>query len=92
MRFTPATIAAVRGIEPAPAASALPAGLPAEMLRDVVTTALSARPDVDADHADRESGRFPELTRERGSSWRLVPLDPGLLPLSFPRHLADCVA
>jgi len=36
MRFTPATIAAVRGIELAPAASALPAGLPTEMLRGVL--------------------------------------------------------
>jgi hypothetical protein len=36
MRFTPATIAAVRGIELAPVASALPAGLPAGMLREVL--------------------------------------------------------
>jgi hypothetical protein len=36
MRFTPATIAAVRGIELAPVASALPAGLPTEMLREVL--------------------------------------------------------
>jgi len=36
MRFTPATIAAVRGIELAPVASALPAGLPTGMLRNVL--------------------------------------------------------
>jgi hypothetical protein len=36
IRFTPATIAAVRGIDLAPAAAALPAGLPAEMLREVL--------------------------------------------------------
>ena len=33
IRITPATIAAVRGIDLAPAAAALPAGLPAQMLR-----------------------------------------------------------
>ncbi len=36
IRFTPATIAAVRGIDLAPAAAALPAGLPAQMLRQVL--------------------------------------------------------
>lgn len=36
MRLTPATIAAVRGIELAPVASALPVGLPTEMLREVL--------------------------------------------------------
>jgi hypothetical protein len=36
IRFTPATIAAVRAIELAPVASTLPAGLPAEMLRQVL--------------------------------------------------------
>ncbi len=36
MRFAPATIAAVRGIDLAPVASALPAGLPTGMLRDVL--------------------------------------------------------
>jgi hypothetical protein len=36
MRFTPATIVAVRGIDLAPVAAALPAGLPAEMLREVL--------------------------------------------------------
>lgn len=36
MRFAPATIAAVREIDLAPVASALPAGLPTGMLRDVL--------------------------------------------------------
>ena len=48
MRFTPATIAAVRGIELAPAASALPAGLPTEMLRGVLVVYgdLASRTDA----------------------------------------------
>ena len=48
MRFTPATIAAVRGIQLAPAASALPAGLPAEMLREVLVVYgdLASRTDA----------------------------------------------
>jgi hypothetical protein len=48
MRFTPATIAAVRGIELAPVASALPAGLPTEMLREVLVVYgdLASRTDA----------------------------------------------
>jgi hypothetical protein len=48
MRFTPATIAAVRGIELAPVASALPAGLPNEMLREVLVVYgdLASRTDA----------------------------------------------
>ena len=48
MRFTPATIAAVRGIELAPAASALPAGLPTGMLREVLVVYgdLASRTDA----------------------------------------------
>ena len=48
MRFTPATIAAVRGIQLAPVASALPAGLPTEMLREVLVVYgdLASRTDA----------------------------------------------
>jgi hypothetical protein len=48
MRFTPAAIAAVRGIELAPVASALPAGLPTEMLREVLVVYgdLASRTDA----------------------------------------------
>jgi len=48
MRFTPATIAAVRGIELAPVASALPAGLPTDMLREVLVVYgdLASRADA----------------------------------------------
>jgi hypothetical protein len=48
MRFAPATIAAVRGIELAPVASALPAGLPAGMLRKVLVVYgdLASRTDA----------------------------------------------
>ena len=48
MRFTAATIAAVRGIELAPAASALPTGLPAGMLRGVLVVYgdLASRTDA----------------------------------------------
>jgi hypothetical protein len=48
MRFAPATIAAVRGIELAPVTSALPAGLPAEMLREVLVVYgdLASRTDA----------------------------------------------
>jgi hypothetical protein len=48
MRFTPATIAAVRGIELAPAAAALPPGLPDGMLREVLVVYgdLASRTDA----------------------------------------------
>jgi hypothetical protein len=48
MRFTPATIAAVRGIQLAPVASALPVGLPTEMLREVLVVYgdLASRTDA----------------------------------------------
>jgi hypothetical protein len=48
MRFTPATTAAMRGIELAPVASALPAGLPTEMLREVLVVYgdLASRTDA----------------------------------------------
>lgn len=48
MRFAPATIAAVRGIELAPVASALPAGLPTGMLRKVLVVYgdLASRTDA----------------------------------------------
>ncbi len=63
MRFTPATIAAVNGIDLAAAASALPAGLPTGMLRDVLL--------VYSDLASR-SGAFNGL-RIYGSSGRELP-------------------
>lgn len=63
MRFTPATIAAVNGIELAPVVSALPAGLPAGMLRAVLT--------VYGDLASR-SGAFNGV-RIYGSSGRELP-------------------
>ncbi len=64
MRFTPATIAAVRGIELAPVASALPAGLPTEMLREVLV--------VYGDLASRH-GAFNGV-RVYGSSGRELPI------------------
>lgn len=64
MRFTPATIAAVDAIQLAPAASALPAGLPAGMLRDVLV--------VYGDLASR-SAAFSGV-RVYGSSGHELPL------------------
>jgi hypothetical protein len=64
MRFTPATIAAVRGIELAPVASALPAGLPTEMLREV----LVVYGDL-ASRTDALNG-----VRAYGSSGRKLPI------------------
>ena len=64
MRFAPATIAAVRGIELAPVASALPAGLPTEMLREVLV--------VYGDLASR-TGAFNGV-RMYGSSGRELPI------------------
>jgi hypothetical protein len=48
MRFTPAAIAAVRGIDLVPVAAALPSGLPAEMLREVLVVYgdLASRTDA----------------------------------------------
>ena len=64
MRFTPATLAAVRGIELAPVASALPAGLPTEMLREVLV--------VYGDLASR-AGAFNGV-RMYGSAGRELPI------------------
>ena len=64
MRFTPATIAAVNEIKLAPVASALPAGLPAGMLRDVLV--------VYGDLASRNGG-FNGV-RIHGSSGRELPV------------------
>ncbi len=64
MRFTPATIAAVRGIKLAPVASALPAGLPTGMLRGVLV--------VYGDLASR-NGAFNGV-RMYGSSGRELPI------------------
>jgi hypothetical protein len=36
MRFTPATVAAIRALSNAPPARAIPAGLPTELLREVL--------------------------------------------------------
>lgn len=63
MRFTPATIAAVNAIQLAPVAAALPAGLPAGMLRDSLT--------VYGDLASR-SGAFNGV-RMYGSPGRELP-------------------
>jgi hypothetical protein len=65
MRFAPATIAAVDGIQLTPVASALPAGLPTGMLRDVLL--------VYGDLASR-SGGFNGV-RIYGSSGRELPID-----------------
>jgi len=64
MRFTPATIAAVRGIELAPVASALPAGLPTEMLREVLVVYGDLASRTDAFNA----------VRVYGSSGRALPI------------------
>ncbi len=64
MRFAPATLAAVRAIQLAPAAAALPAGLPTAMLRDVLV--------VYGDLASR-SGAFNGV-RMYGSSGRELPI------------------
>lgn len=64
MRFTPAAIAAVRHIELAPAAAALPAGLPAAMLRAVLV--------VYGDLASRTGALNGVLVY--GSSGRVLPM------------------
>lgn len=63
MRFTPATLAAIRGLGNAPATRAIPAGLPTELLREVLV--------VYGDLASR-TGAFGGV-RVYGSSGRELP-------------------
>jgi hypothetical protein len=64
MRFTPATLAAIRDLDNAPAARAIPAGLPAELLREVLV--------VYGDLASR-TGAFGGV-RAYGSPGRALPI------------------
>ena len=64
MRFTPATLAAIRDLDNAPAARAVPAGLPTELLREVLV--------VYADLASR-TGAFGGV-RIYGSPGRELPI------------------
>jgi hypothetical protein len=78
MRFTPATIAAVRGIELAPVASALPVGLPTGILRKVLVVYGDLASRTDALHG----------VQAYGSSGRELPIG-GPLAQSVLRGLRN---